>query len=96
MIYIIFLNSKKIDECNLIHSYVELDLHAYFDVDGSYLINVCILRNYAGAMIQEPTNLYNHELTFIFSLFICFSVSFSFPKLLIGIQYIFYILYTSF
>lgn len=47
-------------------------------------------------MIQEPTNFYNHEIIFIFSLFICFSVSFAFPKLLIRIQYLFYALYTFF
>lgn len=46
MIYIIFLNSKKIDKCSFTHSYVELDLQdsiTYFDVDAFYLINVCIL-----------------------------------------------------
>lgn len=99
MIYIIFLNSKKIDKCNFIHSYVELDLQdsiTYFDVDAFYLINVCILWKCAGSMIQEPTNFYNHEIIFLFSLFICFSVSFAFPKLLIRIQYRFYALYTFF
>lgn len=46
MVYIILLNPKKIDKCDFIHSYVELDLqdaNTYFDFDACYLINVCIL-----------------------------------------------------
>lgn len=44
MIYTIILNPKKIDQCNFIHSYVELDLqesNTYLDVDCCNLLNVC-------------------------------------------------------